>query len=62
MARTNSDSPNNDAAMLQNKLENSMGLREWLNDGDIVIVDRGYRDVLPFLDNLGIEYKMPALF
>ncbi|KAL1488612.1 hypothetical protein ABEB36_014415 [Hypothenemus hampei] len=56
-----SDSSNNDAAMLRNQLENGMGLREWLNDGDIIIVDRGYRDVLPFLDNLGIEYKMPAL-
>jgi len=34
---------------------------EKFNNGDIFIVDRGYSDALPFFENLGINYKMPAL-
>lgn len=37
------------------------GLQECFQNGDIFIVDRGYRDVLPLLENLGIDHKMPAL-
>jgi len=55
-----SDSRNNDASMLQNEMD-AAGLREWFNNGDIFIVDRGYSDALPFLENLGINYKMLAL-
>ena len=32
-----------------------------IQNGDTFIVDRGYRDVLPLLENLGIHHKMPAL-
>lgn len=54
------DSKNNDAAMLQNQFETDAGaLREWLGEDVIFIVDRGYRDVLPLLENLGIDHKMP---
>ncbi|EGI66282.1 hypothetical protein G5I_05245 [Acromyrmex echinatior] len=55
------DSKNNDAAMLRNEFQADAGtLREWLGEDAIVIVDRGYRDVLPLLQALGIDYKMPA--
>lgn len=55
------DSKNNDAAMLRNEFQADVGtLREWLGEDAIVIVDRGYRDVLPLLQALGIDYKMPA--
>ena len=37
------------------------GLREWFQNGDIFIVNRGYRDVLLLLENLDIRHKMPAL-
>lgn len=57
-----SDSANNDAAILQNEYENNInGIREWFENGDIFIFDRGYRDVLPYFENLGIRCKMPAL-
>ena len=36
-------------------------LRECFQNGDIFIVDRGYRNILPLLDNLGIHHKMPVL-
>lgn len=56
-----SDSRNNDASMLRNEFEvDANGLREWFNNDDIFIVDRGYSDVLPLLENIGINYKMPS--
>ncbi|XP_051176697.1 uncharacterized protein LOC127291551 [Leptopilina boulardi] len=56
-----SDSRNNDAAMLANEMEvGHPGLRDWFREGDIILVDRGYRDALPLLENLGINHKMPA--
>lgn len=36
-------------------------MRQWFQNGDIVLVDRGYRDCIPFLEQLGIESRMPAL-
>lgn len=57
-----SDAQNNDARILQNEFElNVRGMREWFRDGDIVIVDRGYRDARPLLEGLGITCKMPSL-
>lgn len=56
------DSRNNDAGMLQKEFENNAnGLRQWLGENSILIVDRGYRDVLPLLNHLGIETHMPSL-
>ena len=47
--------------MLRNEFQADAGtLREWLGEDAIVIVDRGYRDVLSLLQALGIDYKMPA--
>ncbi|KMQ84946.1 hypothetical protein RF55_16831 [Lasius niger] len=57
-----SDARNNDAATLRNEFRRDVGaLRYFLGEGGIVIVDRGYRDVLPLLDEFGIDYRMPAL-
>ena len=55
-----SDSRNNDAQMLINEFETDIaGIREWLQVGDILVVDRGYRDAEEYLTALGIESKMP---
>lgn len=57
-----SDSRNNDAAILENEFErDAERMREWFQDGDIVIVDRGYRDTTELLTRLGIIWKMPAI-
>ena len=57
-----SDSRNNDAAILNSKFEGDANvLREWFQNGDIFLVDRGYRDSIPLLERLGINYKMPAV-
>lgn len=36
-------------------------MREWFQEGDIIIVDRGYRDATDLLARLGIHWRMPAL-
>ena len=36
-------------------------MRQWFQDGDIFVLDRGYRDAQPLLRELGIDYRMPAL-
>lgn len=57
-----SDSKNNDAAILENEFEkDAERMREWFREGDIIIVDRGYRDAIELLIRLGIRHKMPAL-
>jgi len=57
-----SDARNNDAAMLEREFQNDAGaLREWLGENAIIIVDCGYRDVLPLLQNLGIKTHIPPL-
>lgn len=56
-----SDSQNNDAAMLLKEFNDDLeGMRAWFEEGDIVLVDRGYRDATDFLVGLGIRYEMPA--
>lgn len=50
---------------MENELKNEMdvdqpGLRDWFRDGDIVLLDRGYRDALPLLEDLRINHRMPA--
>lgn len=38
-----------------------MNDREYRRDVTILIIDHGYSDALPFLENLGVNCKMPAL-
>jgi hypothetical protein len=52
---------NNDASCLIDQLKKDRnGLRQWLQENDIMIVDRGYRDSLDFLESLNIRTKMPS--
>lgn len=57
-----SDARNNDAAILREDFERDAGIiANWFQEGDIVLVDRGYRDAIPLLAHLGIDHRMPAL-
>ncbi|XP_061192880.1 uncharacterized protein LOC133201100 [Saccostrea echinata] len=54
------DRKNNDASILTHIINsNAESIRSWLNEDDIFIVDRGFRDVLPLLADLGIQAEMP---
>jgi len=56
-----SDSRNNDANILRDQLRDDIGgLRAWLEEGDIFLVDRGYRDAIQLLQQIGIRVKMPG--
>jgi hypothetical protein len=35
-------------------------MSNWLREGDIVVVDRGFRDSFEFLNDLGIKTEMPV--
>ncbi|KMQ84797.1 vacuolar protein sorting-associated protein 13c [Lasius niger] len=57
-----SDHYNNDAAILQREFERDAGImRQWFRNGDIFLVDRGFRDVVPWLEKMGINCWMPAI-
>ena len=56
------DGRNNDAAILNQMLKaNIQDFREFLQEGDVLVVDRGFRDSLSMLADLGIKAEMPAL-
>lgn len=54
------DARNNDASVLNHELQIDLnGMKTWFQEGDIVIVDRGYRDSINSLQELGLHYYMP---
>ena len=54
------DRKNNDASILTHIINsNAESIRSWLSEDDIFIVDRGFRDALPLLADLGIQAEMP---
>ena len=56
------DHKNNDAAILNHMLKSNIdNIREFLQEGDILVVDRGFRDSLALLADMGIQAEMPAL-
>lgn len=54
------DGKNNDAGITQHILTLHGELTDWLEEGDVCILDRGFRDVLDVFEDLGLEPKMPA--
>ncbi|XP_043480300.1 uncharacterized protein LOC122509998 [Leptopilina heterotoma] len=57
-----SNAKNNDAKILIKEFQRDInGMRRWIQPEDIFVVDRGYRDAIPFLDRVGIVPKMPPL-
>ena len=54
------DVKNNDSETMKNIISNSRDdFRNWVRSGDIVVLDRGFRDALPLLDSLGYQTDMP---
>ena len=51
----------NDAQILKNVLEDPEGLRKFLKEGDIFILDRGFRDIKDELEQNNFRVLMPAL-
>ena len=55
-----SDARNNDATMLQNEILNDERFNNWFQERDIAVVDRGYRDVIPLMEEFGMICKTPV--
>lgn len=56
------DGKNNDSSILNHMLKaNIDDFRNFLRDGDVLVVDRGFRDSLPILADLNIQAEMPSL-
>ncbi len=54
------DAKNNDSEIMKNIIYNNRDdFRNWLRSGDILVIDRGFRDSLPLLDSLGYKTYMP---
>lgn len=56
-----SDAQNNDAQMVLNEFGNDEMLGDWFQAGDIFVLDRGYRDAINDLEDLGYVCRMPPL-
>ena len=55
-----SDYKNNDAAITKHIFQKNIDdIKTWLKDDDILVVDRGFRDCLDFLQQLGLKTEMP---
>ena len=54
------DGKNNDANITKHVMQtNAEDMRNWLHAKDVFIVDRGFRDSIPFLNDQGITTFMP---
>ncbi|KAJ8682359.1 hypothetical protein QAD02_018151 [Eretmocerus hayati] len=51
----------NDATIMRKIMEDPNGIKQLLKPGDIFILDRGFRDVKKYLEELGYVVLMPAL-
>lgn len=53
---------NNDATILNHMLHNNVeDLKGWFHEDDVFVVDRGFRDSVELLEELGIRAEMPRL-
>lgn len=56
-----SDFKNNVANILKHAfVTDTENVKDWVKDGDVFVVDRGFRDSVDFLEDLGIKSEMPA--
>lgn len=55
------DGKNNDASIARNIfINNEEDILNWLNDDEVIVVDRGFRDAVPTLNRFGYNVEMPA--
>ena len=55
------DVKNNDASILNHIMNNNIEeIKDWVKPSDIFVVDRGFRDSVALLKDLGIQAEIPA--
>ena len=54
------DGKNNDASIAKNIfINNEEDILNWLEEDDIIVVDRGFRDAVNTINNFGYNVQMP---
>lgn len=54
------DGKNNDAAIADSIFKRNQGqILDWLQDEDVIVVDRGFRDVVGTIVQLGFKVEIP---
>ena len=54
------DGRNNDASIAENLfINNEQDILNWLQDDDIIVVDRGFRDAINTIERYGFNVQMP---
>lgn len=52
---------NNDATILNHVMKTNIeDICDWVREEDIFVIDRGFRDSLDFLEEMGIQAQMPS--
>ena len=55
------DGKNSDANILKHIIStNVQEMKSWLHEGDVFVVDRGFRDSEEILEQIGIKMEMPS--
>lgn len=55
------DNKNNDANILTHMLKSNLeDIKHWVQENDIFVVDRGFRDAISLLEDMGIKSEMPC--
>ena len=58
-----SNTKNNDASILNHIFAHKVEeIKDWVNENDVFVVDRGFRDSLSLLEDLGIQAEMSPFF
>ncbi|XP_062607931.1 uncharacterized protein LOC134269743 [Saccostrea cucullata] len=54
------DCHNNDASITKHMYsQNAENIQVWLKEDDVVVVDRGFRDAVTFMEDIGLKVHMP---
>ncbi|CAC5365557.1 unnamed protein product [Mytilus coruscus] len=54
------DYHNNDASITKHLFEtNAEDIKNWIQENDVLVVDRGFRDAQKFLKNMNLKVEMP---
>lgn len=57
------DHKNNDASILKHNFQTNMeNIKDWLQQDDVLIVDRGFRDSISFLESLAFRLRCLHFF
>ena len=56
------DGKNNDSAILNSIIQGNVEeIKNWLEKDDLLVVDRGFRDSIDYLEKIGLNTRCPTI-